>query len=142
MPGLCAACSKKDASSICGRCKCTYYCDVKCQRLHWKQHKKTCNPSNTIINHNDNFKLLTEKCMASNYVDRIDMLLKKYKMFINSNVKNQCMDIFKLISSHYDNDKVGCFLDDYAQYVENIENNELYRKYSNKCEIKKCKYIG
>lgn len=42
MPALCATCSKADAASMCGGCKCTYYCNAICQRKHWKQHKKLC----------------------------------------------------------------------------------------------------
>jgi hypothetical protein len=35
---------KRDAHQVCGRCKITYYCGEKCQKLHWKEggHKKVC----------------------------------------------------------------------------------------------------
>merc|ERR1712238_292858 len=28
--------------SRCSRCKNVYYCDVKCQQMAWKRHKKVC----------------------------------------------------------------------------------------------------
>ena len=36
----CAACGTLSASlKCCPRCRSTYYCDVKCQKTHWDQHK-------------------------------------------------------------------------------------------------------
>ncbi len=45
---VCSSCQRKDGVSmkICANCKAIYYCDVKCQRAHWGQHKKVCNVSN------------------------------------------------------------------------------------------------
>eukprot|EP01083_Nonionella_stella_P240676 841175_1 len=42
MPSRCTTCHKRNAQSVCSRCKCTYYCSVICQRKDWKTHKKTC----------------------------------------------------------------------------------------------------
>eukprot|EP01083_Nonionella_stella_P016745 46761_1 len=43
MPSSCAMCGKADAASVCGGCKCTYYCGTDCQRKDWKRgHKKQC----------------------------------------------------------------------------------------------------
>lgn len=41
--GNCAKCKKPNATSKCGACKMVYYCNVDCQRAHWKRHKKQCN---------------------------------------------------------------------------------------------------
>ncbi len=38
----CAQCGALGASSACGSCKVTHYCNRKCQRAHWKQHKADC----------------------------------------------------------------------------------------------------
>jgi hypothetical protein len=38
---LCAWCGATDPMA-CSRCKTTAYCSRKCQKLHWKQHKPTC----------------------------------------------------------------------------------------------------
>eukprot|EP01084_Bolivina_argentea_P294351 506435_1 len=42
MPTRCALCSKLNASNLCSGCKQVHYCDVKCQKQHWKRHKKVC----------------------------------------------------------------------------------------------------
>ena len=39
----CANCGTPDPPSKCGRCKTTDYCNVFCQKQHWKDgHKKWC----------------------------------------------------------------------------------------------------
>eukprot|EP01084_Bolivina_argentea_P248527 415742_1 len=38
----CHTCQQEGVSSLCSRCKCTYYCNIKCQRADWKYHKKIC----------------------------------------------------------------------------------------------------
>ena len=46
----------------CSRCKMMYYCNVECQRKHWKKHKKECkrvkeeqkSPKSASIQHNEN----------------------------------------------------------------------------------------
>ena len=39
---VCAACGKAKANKVCSRCKETFYCSAKCQKEHWKQHKRKC----------------------------------------------------------------------------------------------------
>ena len=39
---LCAVCGTAGATKCCGRCKAVVYCSRKCQRSHWKAHKKEC----------------------------------------------------------------------------------------------------
>ncbi len=39
----CDQCGKANAKSQCSRCKKAYYCGKECQKLAWKDHKKTCN---------------------------------------------------------------------------------------------------
>lgn len=38
----CAACGKKEETSVCGRCEKVSYCGSACQKTHWKSHKATC----------------------------------------------------------------------------------------------------
>ena len=38
----CDQCEKPAAHMKCGQCKCMYYCDRNCQKLHWKEHKSIC----------------------------------------------------------------------------------------------------
>eukprot|EP01084_Bolivina_argentea_P037936 70145_1 len=38
----CANCSKYIAKNRCGGCKSVYYCNIDCQRNHWKIHKLDC----------------------------------------------------------------------------------------------------
>lgn len=41
---VCCYCkSLKDTMKICGKCKIAYYCDINCQKSHWKIHKPNCN---------------------------------------------------------------------------------------------------
>ncbi len=43
----CFVCNKL-TSSRCSRCKKIYYCSPKCQRQHWRKHKKICKPKNIM----------------------------------------------------------------------------------------------
>ncbi len=38
----CASCGNPDARQLCSGCRAACYCDKKCQRDHWPQHKKPC----------------------------------------------------------------------------------------------------
>ena len=42
MPSSCGTCSKENVTFFCSRCRDTYYCNVRCQRKNWKQHKTQC----------------------------------------------------------------------------------------------------
>jgi hypothetical protein len=49
-PNVCAGCgtdSAKDGQNllVCSRCKDRKYCSLECQKLHWKVHKKLCEPA-------------------------------------------------------------------------------------------------
>lgn len=41
---LSRACNKEQPPKHCSQCHSVYYCDVSCQRAHWKEHKLTCTP--------------------------------------------------------------------------------------------------
>ena len=45
--GLCANCSKPNATLMCGRCQTVFYCSQTCQFTHFKQHKKACRASSS-----------------------------------------------------------------------------------------------
>eukprot|EP01084_Bolivina_argentea_P175478 303872_1 len=47
----CAKCSKTKANKRCGGCKQVYYCNLGCQRGHWKQHKKACKRMKKKLKH-------------------------------------------------------------------------------------------
>lgn len=38
----CAQCGRVPAPKTCASCKSVFYCDAKCQKLHWKAHKRAC----------------------------------------------------------------------------------------------------
>ena len=44
LPHYCSleSCGKLSAKQRCTRCKNVWYCDEKCQKLDWKQHKINC----------------------------------------------------------------------------------------------------
>jgi hypothetical protein len=56
-PNVCAGCGTDSAKGgqtllVCSRCKDRKYCSLECQKLHWKVHKKLCEPaigSNEIL---------------------------------------------------------------------------------------------
>lgn len=39
----CLTCGEPDAPKKCGKCKAARYCDEKCQKSHWEDHKPYCN---------------------------------------------------------------------------------------------------
>ncbi len=40
---LCKSChTRMDKILRCSQCKKVYYCNIECQKKHWKQHKKKC----------------------------------------------------------------------------------------------------
>eukprot|EP00976_Prorocentrum_cordatum_P041178 835897-Prorocentrum_minimum.AAC.1 len=42
---ICSSCSTPGESlRRCSQCRCVFYCNVSCQKAHWKVHKKTCSP--------------------------------------------------------------------------------------------------
>lgn len=43
-PKICSNCAKPNCIERCGRCHAVYYCDLNCQRDHWKIHKAECLP--------------------------------------------------------------------------------------------------
>lgn len=45
----CAFCSTEKANLLkCSRCKSVFYCSKECQKLHWKAHKPSCKPPQTL----------------------------------------------------------------------------------------------
>lgn len=38
----CASCGSNCSKCKCSKCKQVYYCNVECQRKHWKEHKEMC----------------------------------------------------------------------------------------------------
>lgn len=40
----CAHCSLPNCTARCSQCRKVYYCSPECQKSHWKQHKRACNP--------------------------------------------------------------------------------------------------
>ena len=43
---LCASCNTQGVHLMrCSRCKKVFYCNVDCQRAHFKQHKLVCEPA-------------------------------------------------------------------------------------------------
>jgi hypothetical protein len=35
--------------SACSRCECAVYCNKACQGAHWKEHRRTCNPTTAMV---------------------------------------------------------------------------------------------
>ena len=69
----CAACTKPDAPSHCGKCKVVKYCGRECQLKHWKEmgHKKRCckaQPNSTLRSvlrgGNDYLHITAAECAA------------------------------------------------------------------------------
>jgi len=60
----------------CGKCKNEYYCNVECQRLHWKTHKIGCrgDPFDTAVMDRGSKKLLKEAGMTNYLRKTIDAM--------------------------------------------------------------------
>ena len=50
MAPMCGYCGKSGPNlKQCSACKCMKYCNVSCQRLHWKNHKGECSNIKNIV---------------------------------------------------------------------------------------------
>jgi hypothetical protein len=56
---VCHNCHEKEIKlQKCARCGCAMYCSRKCQKDHWKNHKKQCD---LIVQQTEGFKIHTVK---------------------------------------------------------------------------------
>lgn len=67
---VCAHCGVTKLVNVllrCGKCKNEYYCDVGCQRAHWKVHKTVCrgNPFDEVSMSKEGKKLIKEAGMIN-----------------------------------------------------------------------------
>ena len=54
---VCHKCHKKEIKlQKCAKCKCAMYCSRKCQKDHWKHHKKQCK---LIVQQTEGFEIHT-----------------------------------------------------------------------------------
>ena len=89
----CAACTKKNASNRCAKCKVVKYCGRDCQIKHWKHgHKKRCNKAkenstlrSVLDGGNDYLHITAEECAA------IASGLRRCNEKKNPLVKNFCV---------------------------------------------------
>ena len=73
-------------------------------------------------------------------IQRIDSVLKILE-YININ-NNESVDVYDLLCNDYNNNNVmNRFMNDYSEFVENIDVNNIHLQYRNKCNIKNCKSI-
>jgi len=63
----------------CGKCKNEYYCNVECQRLHWKIHKTVCrgDPFDTAEMDRASKKLLKKAGMTNDLRKILDFIKPK-----------------------------------------------------------------
>eukprot|EP01084_Bolivina_argentea_P268067 455218_1 len=121
----CANCAKEGVSKHCSACKKTFYCNEKCQAVHWKKHKRNCKliSLNLKQNANNNF-------IEANYLQRINLLLNMYSDIVhkqqNSNNETSKNNIYSMVISQYPNNDITKFMKDYAQYVDNMDINRVY----------------
>eukprot|EP01084_Bolivina_argentea_P208673 355675_1 len=65
MPNRCGNCQKRNATSRCSQCKLVYYCNKKCQRNHWKIHKRICQKTRKEMNDTQDQTIITINNMLS-----------------------------------------------------------------------------
>ena len=70
---ICANCNGTQASNRCGGCKSVYYCNIKCQKAHWKQHKVLCKKQKKINQKGMPLQIFTDYLLKEypNYLDDI-----------------------------------------------------------------------
>ena len=133
----CAACNKQNASNKCGKCKSIFYCNEKCQKTHWKKHKKICKK----LRGNKGKKATT----SPQYIQRINHVLKINESMENENDQGinepkTHQDIYDKLNKYYE-DKGGMnqFVLDYHHFVSNIDNETSSA--SSKCDISSCNHV-
>jgi len=154
----CDYCDKPNNLLRCSRCKSTYYCDKKCQRQHWKDHKKQCKNKKDFINNTriipyfsnknqtaaiigkwfkDNVIPLRNKIdSANNQSDDNSQLSISNDINLNSDRCNQILpcDINNLISSFYSWHCNECLI--------NIDDNFCYNNCTPTSLNNSLKFIG
>ena len=86
----CAFCLKVPAKSKCARCEAAYYCNVECQRGHWKTHKAWCNTA-TGVGYGETIKIA--KNQVRDYKDdarmsKVDRLMRASCAGLNTVVRS------------------------------------------------------
>eukprot|EP01084_Bolivina_argentea_P205931 351703_1 len=138
----CGNCSKLSATSRCGGCKLIFYCNKQCQLTHWPKHKKMCKRQQIQNKQIKNDLFMAKTFDNNNYIQRINVLLKVYQTFIDNQCKyDKYSDLFQLISHHYPGLKIEYFVSDYAKYINNIDQHNIYKQNDGKCDLKSCHYL-
>eukprot|EP01084_Bolivina_argentea_P006060 11455_1 len=128
----CVYCLKTGTNSRCSGCKLVFYCDIICQKSHWKKHKKVCNKSNIIFECQKSWD-------ESKYLDRMNTILDMiYNMKSEMKEKSNLYDI---ICGQYPNDNINYFMTDYGNYVENLDKNQAYLQNLGVCSLRQCKHL-
>eukprot|EP01084_Bolivina_argentea_P049486 91002_1 len=93
-----------------------------------------------MIPHLENTEQKTES--NAQYIQRINNVLKILED-IDSNTDNNSNDIYDMICKEYNNNNaIDRFINDFAEFVEHIDDNNIYMQYKNKCDMKNCKSIA
>lgn len=113
----------------CGQCKSAYYCDRKCQKQHWKEHKSICKKEKI-------FSLLANVKLTSTQVYCIASLNQGSKL-----IRAGLASIFyhRLSFPEFDN------IESNSKYVGmttlEIFDDEWYEQNRNDCQSKESKYV-
>ena len=79
------------------------------------------------------------------YITRINHLLKQYEKLLNGKAEKQqtFSQLYAIIVNFYgyDINALNKFYVDYGDYVTNIDNDKIYTKYDQICDIQNCQYI-
>ena len=112
------ACRNSDCASLlltlCGKCKTVSYCSTKCQKVHEREHKKTCGKVVPSISE------AVATLLSSDEVDVMESCLKSGTAQLNSNLiifacNTNCLQILKYLVENknvtIDQGMIGCIED-------------------------------
>eukprot|EP01084_Bolivina_argentea_P141304 248324_1 len=112
----------------------------KNKRKSKQQTQSVKQPSNN--NNQESIFSLKNININDSYVKRINFLLNIYEKFIENHGKyDKYTDIKQMICAHYPASKINFFMADYNKYVNNIDNNNIYKRNDGKCDLVQCSHI-
>lgn len=122
---MCANCSLYEVQNlkfkVCGKCKMTRYCSSKCQKKHWKAHKRYCAEKSKNLKIAKQFKIVPKGISDKNLVPTCKCLTNPFKEVLHALNHSKCChpSCTKIVVPPYE------FM--FLRYSCRIDNQDVHR---------------